>query len=93
MNNREELARQVSPITYIRPGLPPIISVHGDADEIVPYSHAVQLHKGLDKAGVTNKLITISRGNHGGFSRQETLKSFGEIREFLRKLNLVKSNY
>jgi len=36
--NREELARSVSPITYVRPGLPPILSIQGDADPIVPYS-------------------------------------------------------
>ena len=43
--NRMELARQVSPLTYVRKGLPPIISLDGDKDPIVPYQHAVRLHE------------------------------------------------
>ena len=42
--NREDLARRLSPVNYVRPGLPPIITIHGNADPLVPYSHAVRLH-------------------------------------------------
>lgn len=88
MSNRQELARQVSPLNYVRAGLPPVITIHGDQDNIVPYNHAVQLHAALDKAGVPNQLVTIRGGKHGGFSRQEFVSSFAAIREFLRK-NIV----
>src|SRR5215217_6238903 len=40
MGGRTELARQVSPINHVRAGGPPVITIHGDADDIVPYSHA-----------------------------------------------------
>jgi acetyl esterase/lipase len=79
----EELARRVSPLTYVRKGLPPIFTVHGDADELVPYSHAVRLHEALDDAGVPNKLLTIPGGKHGGFTREQMLTIFSSIREFL----------
>ena len=36
--NREDLAKRVSPLTDVRPGLPPILTIHGDADHTVPYS-------------------------------------------------------
>jgi acetyl esterase/lipase len=85
MSNRQELARQVSPISYIRSGLPSIITIHGSEDNIVPYDHAVRLHTALDKAGVPNQLVTIRGGKHGGFNRQEFVSSFATIREFLRK--------
>ena len=49
--DREELAKKVSPLTYVRPGLPPIITIHGDADPLVPYTDAVRLHDALTKAG------------------------------------------
>jgi acetyl esterase/lipase len=88
MSNRKELARQVSPMAYIRPGLPAIITIHGDGDDIVPYSHAVRLHAELDKAGVPNQLVTIRGGKHGGFGRPDLVKSFATIREFLRKHGL-----
>lgn len=37
---RLDLARRVSPLTYVRKGLPPILTIHGDADQTVPYEHA-----------------------------------------------------
>jgi acetyl esterase/lipase len=87
LSNRQELARQLSPINYVRAALPPIITIHGDQDDIVPYSHAVRLHTALDKAGVPNQLVTIRGGKHGGFNRQALIDSFATIREFLRKNN------
>jgi acetyl esterase/lipase len=91
LSNRQELARQVSPINYVRAGLPPIITIHGDQDDIAPYSQAVRLHAALDKAGVPNQLLTIHGRKHDGFSRQELVNSFAAIREFLRKQNLLKA--
>lgn len=90
MSNRQELARQVSPLNYIRAGLPPIITIHGDGDDIVPYSQAVQLHAALDKAGVPNQLVTIRGAKHGGFGRQDLLSSYAVIRDFFNKNNLLK---
>lgn len=91
LRGREELAKQVSPITYVRAGLPAIITIHGEEDDIVPYSQAVRLHAALDKAGVPNKLIAIHGRKHGGFNRQELVGSYDAIREFLRKNNILKT--
>jgi acetyl esterase/lipase len=38
--NKDEIAKRVSPLTYVRPGLPPILTIHGDQDRLVPYNHA-----------------------------------------------------
>jgi acetyl esterase/lipase len=83
--NREEVARRVSPLTYIRAGLPPIMTIHGDADPTVPYQHAVRLHEALAKAGVPNQLVTVPGGKHGGFTPEERTRIFVAIREFLSK--------
>jgi len=88
MPGRREVARRVSPLTYVRPGLPPIITVHGDADPTVPYAHAVQLHEALNTAKVSNELITIKGGKHGFFGVQATQDAYASIVEFLGKLNL-----
>lgn len=90
MENRREIARRVSPIHYVRAGLPPIITIHGDADPTVPYAHATRLHEALQKAGVANKLVTIPGGKHGGFSREETVRAYSEIDKFLAAHNLMK---
>jgi acetyl esterase/lipase len=88
MLNRKEIARRVSPLEYVRPGLPPILTVHGDADPIVPYSHAVRLQAALEKAGVPHRLITVPGGKHGGFSRPEMVRIYAGIWEFLAAHNL-----
>jgi acetyl esterase/lipase len=91
MSSREELARQLSPINYVRAGLPAIITIHGDHDNIVPYGQAMKLHAALDKDGIPNQLVTIKGAGHGGFNRQALLDSYAAIRQFLRKNNILKS--
>jgi dipeptidyl aminopeptidase/acylaminoacyl peptidase len=90
MPNREDIARRVSPLTYVRAGLPPILTVHGDADTTVPYQHGVRLHEALSKAGVTNQLVTVPGGRHGNFTLEERTKIYSAIREFLAKNGLGK---
>ena len=88
---REQLAASVSPINYVRSGTPPIISIHGDRDEAVPYPQSVRLHDALKKAGVTSQLVTIPGGGHGGFTKEQLSTSFGAIRKFLSAQNLLPS--
>jgi len=83
MPDRMEIAERVSPLNYIRPDLPPIISIHGDADPTVPYAHAVRLHQALDQAEITNQLVTIPAGRHGGFPANEMLRIYESVFEFL----------
>ncbi len=78
-----QLARRLSPLTYVRRDLPPTITIHGDHDPTVPYSQAVRLHQVLDSAGVPNKLVTIPGGTHGNFSDAQTESSYKQIWEFL----------
>jgi acetyl esterase/lipase len=81
--DRQQVAKEVSPLTYVRRGLPPVITIHGDQDPTVPYSQAVRLQKALDAAQVPNELVTIPGGGHGSFSDAETLRAFGEVWKFL----------
>lgn len=87
--NREELARRLSPLTYVRPGLPPILTIHGDADPSVPYEQAVRFHAALTKAGVANQLFTIPGGKHGGHPPQMTLRMYETLRAFLAEHHLT----
>lgn len=87
VENPRELARRLSPLTYVRPGLPPILTIHGDADEIVPHSHAVRLHKLLDRDGVPNRLLSVPGGRHGRFhwSDEDTIRVQRTIEGFLKE--------
>jgi acetyl esterase/lipase len=81
--NRLEIADRVSPLSYVRAGLPPILSIHGDADPTVPYQHGVRLHEELAKFSVANELHTVPGGRHGGFNREQTVAIFETIDRFL----------
>lgn len=82
-SDRAAVAERVSPLTYVHSGQPPVLTIHGDADSIVPYDHAVRLHAALDGAGVANKLFTVAGGGHGGFSEADNVRIYDTIRKFL----------
>ncbi len=90
--NKDDIARRISPLTYVRPGLPPIMTIHGDADPTVPYQHAVRLHDALKTAGVENWLVTVPGGRHGNFTPDERTRIYVAIREFLTKNGLPANN-
>jgi len=73
----------------VRAGLPPILTVHGDADPTVPYPQATRLRDALTRAGVRHELVTVPSGKHGGFSREEMVRIHARIRDFLRSSNLM----
>lgn len=86
--DRDDLAKRLSPLTYVRAGLPPILTVHGDADHVVPYSDATRLHEALNKAAVKNQLVTIYGGDHGDFTAEQEMRAFEEIYRFLADLGI-----
>ena len=81
--NAAEIARSVSPLTYVRAGLPPILTIHGDADDVVPYTHATRLRDALERAKSTNRLVTIKGGGHGMFTQPQYSYAYREIWKFL----------
>jgi alpha-L-fucosidase 2 len=54
-----------SPSTYVRPGLPPYLLIHGTADEQVPYDQSVRFREKMLLVGNTCDLLTIPGGRHG----------------------------
>jgi acetyl esterase/lipase len=64
-DGREELARRLSPMTYVRKEVPPILTLHGDSDETVPYEHGVNLTRLLRDEGADAELVSVPQGKHG----------------------------
>ena len=83
--DRRELATFLSPLSYVREGVPPVITIHGDQDPRIPHTQAIRLHQGLDRVGVPNELVTIPGGGHGGFPPDEMVRSHTAVRAFLTK--------
>jgi acetyl esterase/lipase len=84
--DHDALAHALSPLTHVRAGVPPVISIHGDADVVVPYSNSVLLHQALTKAGVPNRLVTIPGGSHGGFTHAQLDTAYAAINKFLAEV-------
>ena len=91
LTNREEIAKRVSPLTYVRAGLPPVLTIHGDADPTVPYTQSVRLHAALKQAGVPNELLTIPGGKHGAdcCDLTQRTKAYTTIQAFLRRHGII----
>jgi acetyl esterase/lipase len=88
--DRAAIAKRVSPLAYVHGGNPPVLTVHGDADPVVPYLQAVRLHQALTQAGVKNELVTIHGGGHGEFTPEQVLDAFVKINAFLKAQGVIR---
>ena len=83
------LATRLSPLQYVRDDLPPILTIHGDADNVVPYAQGIELHRALATTNVRNQLITIPGGAHGRFTPDERILIYTAIQDFLMESGLM----
>lgn len=91
LEDRKEIYEAASPINYITPGDPPLLLIHGDIDQVVPFEQSNIMYQAYKKAGLETTLIKVIGAGHG-FS-QETSNpidpSFEEITqlflEFFKK--------
>jgi acetyl esterase/lipase len=63
--NRAALAKQVSPVTYVRMDVPPLITVQGMDDHTVPISESQNLFDLLTAAGADTALHYVPGAGHG----------------------------
>ncbi|MEX2261831.1 MAG: alpha/beta hydrolase [Bryobacteraceae bacterium] len=80
---RFDLARRVSPMTYVRKDVPAILTIHGDADQTVPYEHGVQLTRAVREAGGDAEMISVPQGAHG-FPLEKVDELYEHIWAFLK---------
>lgn len=59
-----ELLRATAPINHVRPGLPPFLLLHGDADKTVPLQESVNFQAKLRASGVPCDLMVIPGAPH-----------------------------
>ncbi len=75
------------PVRNITPEYPPIVMIHGTADDDVPYQQSVDMAAALKAKGVTHELITVEGGGHGlgGGDRQVIVDAQNRALAFLRE--------
>jgi acetyl esterase/lipase len=88
-DGRMELARRVSPVSYARKDVPAILTLHGTADETVPYEHGVQLTKALRDAGADAEMISVSDGRHG-FPKEKMDALYVQIFQFMARRGITR---
>jgi acetyl esterase/lipase len=68
---REEIGRQVSPITHVAKDNPPTLIVHGTKDLLVPIQQAQIMAARQKEVGATAELIVKEGGGHDGIIVKE----------------------
>lgn len=90
---RQRLGKQISPIYYITPQLPPTLIMHGDTDTVVPLQQAESFVEKATAAGATAKLIVRKGGGHGWPEQPKNLPQFADwFDEHLRSTKTERAN-
>jgi acetyl esterase/lipase len=83
------VAHSISPVNRIDLSTPPILTIHGDSDDVVPYSQALNFHKALNQNNKTNALLTMHNRKHGGFNETEIRYIYAVIDAFLKRNGIL----
>ena len=75
--------QSVSPMHFVKPGDPPILLIHGDSDELVPYEASLAFQAKLQAAHVPVKLITIKGGTHNSVVQLQSDEYAGAIVQWM----------
>ncbi len=60
-----EKTQRANPIRYVSGDDPPMLLMHGEKDQAVPYNQSELLFAALEKAGVKSRLYKVVGGDHG----------------------------
>jgi acetyl esterase/lipase len=65
MRDDQRVYGAASPITHVGASSPPVLLIHGDADDTVPYQQSVVMEAALRAAQVPVSLVRVPGGVHG----------------------------
>ncbi len=64
LDGHEARYAEASPLSNVRPGLPPFLLIHGEADAYVPAVHALRMREALRASGNRADLLLLRGGGH-----------------------------
>lgn len=79
-----DVYKKSSPISYVKKDLPPILTIHGTADTLVPPDQAERFDKAMREAGAQHTLLLLNGQGHG-FQGEGATKSIEATVEFFDK--------
>jgi acetyl esterase/lipase len=89
LKDRAEEYREASPITHVRKDAPPILTLHGDQDFVVPFEQAESLHEAILKAEGRSLLVKVTGAGHNWvphFNSSASLRSLPAVIQFLDRV-------
>jgi acetyl esterase/lipase len=64
VNQKSDIFRKASPITYVSADSPPILLIHGDHDKVVPFSQSIRMMEAYKRVGATAELVKVVGVGH-----------------------------
>ncbi len=74
-----------SPALHVDEIAAPILLIHGDDDDLVPYDQSTRMKKQLDRSGRKTELVTLEDEGHDDWSDETTQRVFTAIDGFVRR--------
>lgn len=81
-----DMCTKTSPLHHLSADSPPIFTIHGSSDPVVPFEHAQILHKRSKELGHKSVLYEVPNRKHGNFSPREMTEIYREIWRFIAEI-------
>lgn len=75
---KKAIVREISPINHVKKGVPPVLIIHGDSDEVVPISQSTSLIEKLGQNEVECKLVVKKGKGHLWFGMDKDVETIAE---------------
>jgi acetyl esterase/lipase len=66
-----EAVQRANPITYVHPGAPPFLILHGQSDPLVPWQQSQLLFNALEASGNDATLLLLEKLGHGFLNKSD----------------------
>ncbi|GIW88375.1 MAG: hypothetical protein KatS3mg108_2699 [Isosphaeraceae bacterium] len=77
-DRRNEIGREISPVNHVTKDDPPVLIIHGDADQLVPIQQAELFGEACRREGVPFKLIVKPGASHGWPGMEKDVESLAD---------------
>jgi len=74
----KQIGREMSPIYYVQPGIPPILILHGGADTLVPLEQSERFVARVREVGGTIELVVRPGKQHGWLTMVWDIRRFAD---------------
>lgn len=71
IQDHPEKTQRANPIRYVTADDPPMLHMHGEVDQAVPFNQSELLHAALKAVGLDSELYMVKNGDHGFRGMQE----------------------